>query len=96
MPNCATDKELEHATVDRSDLLIKKGFFALKAEFHKVDSDKLVNVETCLNDVKTKVYHLDIGNLKTVPQNFKKLSDVVDKEAVKKDSGVYHTKYESE
>ena len=85
LPNYTTNKELEHATADTSDLPVKKGvFFALKAEFYKLDSDKLANLETCLNDVKTKIDHLYIGNLKTVPQHFKKISDVVDKEAVKK------------
>ena len=36
-----------------------------------------------LNNSKTKVDDLDIGKLKTVPLDLKKLSDVVGKEGVK-------------
>ena len=35
--------------------LLKKDFIALKAETDKLDIDKLVNVPTSLNDLKTKV-----------------------------------------
>ena len=65
LSNYGTKKELDHATyVDTSDLAAKKDFIALKAEFDKLDINKLVNVPTCLEK---------FGNLK-------KLSDVVDNE----------------
>ena len=38
LSNCATTKELEHATgIDISGLAAKKDFIALKAEFDKLD-----------------------------------------------------------
>ena len=56
MLNSATKKELDHATgVDTSDLAAKKDFIALKAEVDKLDINKLVNVPTSLNNLKTKV-----------------------------------------
>ena len=36
-----------------------------------------------MNNIKTKVDNLDVGKLKTVPVDLKKLSDAVDNEAVK-------------
>ena len=36
-----------------------------------------------MNDLKTKVDDLDVGNLKTISVDLKKLSDVVEKEIVK-------------
>ena len=63
MSNYATKKELDHAIcVDISDLGTKKDLVALKAEVDKQD----INVQTSLNDLKTKVDDLDIGELKTV------------------------------
>ena len=51
----ATKKQLEHSTaVDTSDLAVKKDFVALKAEIDKLDINKLVNVTTNLNNLKTK------------------------------------------
>ena len=58
----------------------------MKAEVDKVDINKLyklTNASTSLNNVKTKVHDLDADKLKTVPVDFKKLSDVVDNEVVK-------------
>ena len=47
-------KKLDHATgVDTSDLATKKDCIALKAEFDNIGIDKLVNVPTCLNNLKT-------------------------------------------
>ena len=84
MTNCAIKKELEHATgVDTSDLAAERDFVALKAEVDKLDINKLVNVPTSLNNLKTNVGDSDVGTLKTVSINFKKLSDVVDNEVVK-------------
>ena len=79
MSNYATKKELEHAAgVDTSDLAVKKKFVALKAEADKLDINKLVNVPTLLDKLKRKVDDLDVGILKTVPIDSKKLSDVAD------------------
>ena len=36
-----------------------------------------------MNNLRTKVDDLDFGNLKTVPVDLKKLSDIVDNEVVK-------------
>ena len=56
MLNSATKKELDHATgVDTSELSAKKDLIALKAEVDKLDINKLVNVPTSLNNLKTKV-----------------------------------------
>ena len=56
----------------------------LKSEFEKLDINKLVNVPTGLNDLKTKINELDVGRLKTASIDLKKLSDVMSKEVVKK------------
>ena len=80
----ATKKELEHtAGIDTSDLAGKKDFIPLKAEVDKLDIKTMTNVPTSLNNLKTKIDDLDAGKLKTVRVDFKKLSDVVDKEVVK-------------
>ena len=54
----------------------------MEAEVDKLDFNKLTNVPTNLNNLKTKVDDLDVGNLKTFPVDLKKLSDV-DNEVVK-------------
>ena len=75
---------LIHLTcVDTSDLAAKKDFIALQAEVDKLDINKLVNVPTSLNNLKTKVDNLDVGKLKTAPIDLKKLSDVVDNDVFK-------------
>ena len=43
----------------------------------------MVNVPTSFNNLKTKVDDLDVGKLKTVPIDLKKLSDVEDNEVTK-------------
>ena len=66
LPNYSTKKELDHASgVDTSDLTAKKDFTALKAEVDKLDINKLMNVPTSLNNLKTKVDDLRVGILKT-------------------------------
>ena len=55
----------------------------MKAEVDKLNINKLVNVPTSLNNLKTKVDDLDVGKLKTVPVDLKKLSYVVDNEVDK-------------
>ena len=48
-------KRSDHATgVDTSDLAAKKDFIALKADVGKLDINKLVNVPTSFNNLKTK------------------------------------------
>ena len=48
----------------------------MKAEVERRVINKLINVPTSLNNLKTKVDHLDVGKLKTVPVDLKKLSNV--------------------
>ena len=61
--NYATKEQLEYATcIDTSDLDAKKGFIALKAGVHKLDINKLTN----LDNSRTKVDALDVDKLKTV------------------------------
>ena len=50
----------------------------MKAEGDKQVINKLTNVPTRLNNLKTKVDNLDVGKLKTAPIDLKKLNDVVD------------------
>ena len=50
----------------------------------KLDLNKLVNVPTSLDNLKTKVDELDVRKLKIIPMNFKKLNNIVTKELVKK------------
>ena len=84
LSNYATKKTLKHATgVDTSNLATKIDFIALKAEVDKVDVNKLLNVPTSLNNLKSKVNDQVVGNLKTALIDLKKLSDIVSKEVVK-------------
>ena len=84
LPYYATKKKLDHAAgIDKSDLITKKDFIALKDEVDKLDINKLVNVPTSLNTLKTNVDDLYVGKLKTVTVDFEKLNDVVDNEVVK-------------
>ena len=50
----------------------------MKAQIDKLGINKLVNVPTSLNRMKTKVDGLDNHKLKTVPVHLKQLSDVGD------------------
>ena len=84
MSNYATKKELDHAIgLDTSDLDAKEDFIALKAEVDKLCINKLVHFPTSLNNLKTKLNDLDVGKLKTVPVDLKKLSDIIDNEVAK-------------
>ena len=68
MPYYATRKALEIATgADTSDFNAKKYFIPVKGEFDKLDINKLVNVPTSLNNLKTKLDDFDDDKLKTVP-----------------------------
>ena len=55
----------------------------MKAEVDKLDINKLTNVPTSLNNLKTKVDDVDVGKLNTIPEDLKIFSDVVDNEVVK-------------
>ena len=55
----------------------------MKAEVDKLGVNKLVNVTTSLNNLKTKLDNLDVDKLKSVPIDLKKISDVVQNEVVK-------------
>ena len=80
----ATKKELEDATgADTTNLADKNDFTVSIAEVDKLDINKLVNVSTSLNNLKSKMHDLDVEKLKSVPVDLKKTSDVVSKEVVK-------------
>ena len=55
----------------------------MKDEVDKLDINRLVNVSSKLNNLKTKVHNLDVEKLKNVPIDLKKLSDVIDHKVVK-------------
>ena len=55
----------------------------MKAEVYTLDINKLDDVPASFNNVKTKVEDIDVGKLKTVPIDLKKLSDVVTNEVIK-------------
>ena len=60
LSNYATKKELEHAAgIDTSGF--KKDFVALKAEVDKLDIYKVANGPTSLDNLKTKVDDLGVG-----------------------------------
>ena len=84
LSNYATKKELDRATgVDTSDLAAEKYVIVLKTEVTKLNINKLVHVPTSLNNLKTKANDLDVGKLKTILVDLKKLSDVLDNELAK-------------
>ena len=83
LPNYVTKNKLDHSgCVDTSDLAAQKDFITLKAEVDKLDINKLVNVPTSLNNLKAKVYDLDVRTLKTIPVEWKKFSDALDNEVI--------------
>ena len=63
----------------------------MKVEVDKLDINELINVPTSFNNLKTKEDDLDVGKLKSVPEDLKKLSDIVDNE-VAKNSKFQYTK----
>ena len=54
----------------------------MKAEFYKLDVNKLVNVPVSLNNLKTKVDDINVDKLETVSIDLKKISDEVDNEVL--------------
>ena len=70
----ATKNKLEHVTsIDTSDLIAKKDSIALKAEVIKLEINKPTNIPTSFNNLKTIIDELDVGKLKTVTADLKKL-----------------------
>ena len=55
----------------------------MKAEVDKLDINKLTNVSTSLYNLETKIDDIDVGKLNPVPEDLKKLNDVVLNEVVK-------------
>ena len=55
----------------------------MRSEIYKLQINNLINVSTSWTNSKTKVDNLDVGKLKAVHVDLKKLSDVVNNEAVK-------------
>ena len=73
MSNYVSKKELEHVTgIDTSHLATEKDFIALITEVDKLDNNKLTNVSTSLNNLRTKVKYLDVGKLNTLAVDLKK------------------------
>ena len=70
--------------VDLPNLAAKICFIALKAEVDKLDIEETVNVPSYLNNLKTIVVGLDVDKLETLPIDFKKASNVVNRKVVKK------------
>ena len=64
--------------------LQKKYSTALNIQVDKLKFNKFGNIQTCVNNLKTKKYDLDVCKSKTVPVRFIKLSDVLSKEVAKK------------
>ena len=57
---------------DTFDLAAKSDFVALKALVKKLDMNKLFNVPSNLNNLKTKVDELDVSKLEIVLEVLKK------------------------
>ena len=55
----------------------------MKDEVDKLDINKLVNVPTGLNNLKSKVYELNVGELKIVLKDLKISTDIVKNEVAK-------------
>ena len=68
-------------STDTSNLAAESDFVVLKAEIDKLNI--LVNVWSGFNNLKTKVFDLDVSKLKTIPIKLKNVSDTVNEEVVK-------------
>ena len=79
----ATKKELNDHASNLHLIQLLNSFIALRVDVEKLDFKKLVNVPTSSNYVKTTVNELDVGKLKTVPLDMKKLNDVVNLQVAK-------------
>ena len=56
----------------------------MKIQVDKLKLNKLGNVQTGVNSLKTKIDDLDVCKSETVPVRFTKLSDVLSKAVAKK------------
>ena len=72
-----------HTGVDGWKFAKKVDLANLKSDVHKLDIEKLEEVQTGLNSLKSKVDKLDIGKLKTTVVDLSKLSDALKNEVVK-------------
>ena len=68
----------------------------MKTEVHKLDINKLVNFGPILKNLKTNVNDLNVGKLKTVLLELKKLSDVVYNEVVSTTTLVDMNQYDTD
>ena len=83
LANYATKKQLNDAPdVDTSNLAAKGDFVALETKIYKLKINKLVDSSTSLQNLKTKVDDLDVGNLKTPSVDLNDLNDLINKQVV--------------
>ena len=86
LSNYTMKADLKTATgVNNSKLAAKSDLVSLKAEFDKLDIDKLKNVPSNLSNLKSKLDKIDIEKLETTPVDSSKLNNIV-KNVVKKDA----------
>ena len=84
LPNYATKVDLKNeAGVDTSKFAKKVDLASLKSNVNKLDIDKVKNVPNKLNNLKHKVYNLDVHKLVPVLIDLSRLSDVVKNNVVK-------------
>ena len=83
LSNYATKKNQDILQVLIHLIQLLKKFIALKDEVDKLDINKLVNVPTGLNNLKSKVHELNVGELKIVLKDLKISTDIVKNEVVK-------------
>ena len=82
--NYATKSDSKSATGVNTSNFSKIDLANLKSDINKSHIDKLGKVPSGLNSSKSQVGNLDVGKLKPVPNDLKKLSDAVNKEVLKK------------
>ena len=70
--------------VDLSDFPKETELASLKSDVDKLDIDKSKNVLGGVKVSKRKVDKLDVGKLKSLSTDLKKLSEVIEREVVKK------------
>ena len=95
---CIYIDKLDDNTPSRSEEVCKKGgtgintlkfskkidLANLKSDCNKLDVNKLKTIPSVWNNLKSKVDKLNVDKLETNPVDLKKLSDVFDKDVVKK------------
>ena len=65
------------------------GWLVVLRKPEKLGINELVRVPPALNDLKARIYYLDVGKLKTVPIDLKILSNAGNKEVV--ETNLYKT-----